>query len=105
MLIADRGLSRLTTAGLSGDDRYLTVAISTWLRNLTLFDGTQAHGVQYASKHGTNALCWALWLRERDQGTPEREQITADDGQEIRTPSDDADLQWAADALKVKLLG
>lgn len=103
--VASHQLARLTTADLFGENRQLTVDIASWIRSQVLFDGSLAHGVQYASKHGTNAVCWALWLRQTDDGQPHREQVIAGNGQQIDSPQRDSDLKWSATTMKVKLLG
>lgn len=63
----------LTLAHLTGDDRTLTTAISSKLRNdVELDDGSLPLGMEFTSKHGKTAggtgRCWAYWMRELDSG-------------------------------------
>lgn len=64
------GIDRLTTADLHGMNRDKTTAIADILWNLVLDDGSRPHGVRFRSKHGSDLLCWAIWLRKVDDGIP-----------------------------------
>src|SRR5699024_7506193 len=66
----------LTLAHLTGEDRALTTAIATALRDeVTLDDGTLPLGIRFLSKHGHPAqgtgTCWAYWMRYVDRGLDE----------------------------------
>lgn len=54
--IGNLGIRRLTTEHLVGEDRQVTVMAASWLRSLTLFDGSEAHGIQFRSKHGSQGI-------------------------------------------------
>jgi hypothetical protein len=63
----------LTTSELTSNERKLTTRIATWLREeVTLDDGTQPLGVQFASKYGRSGKAegtsWAYWMRAIDAG-------------------------------------
>ncbi|RCS77839.1 hypothetical protein CIK70_12265 [Brachybacterium alimentarium] len=93
----------LTLAHLTGDDRVLTTAIATALRDeVTLDDGTLPLGIRFLSKHGHPArgtgICWAYWMRYVDRGLDEPATITHQTG--IR--DDDADLIAVQAYCKIK---
>lgn len=73
-------VQRLTLADLTGEDRYLTTSIAGYIRNLTLDDGSRALGVRYQSKHGSDLVSFAIWLRATDDGNPsgERARVEAE---------------------------
>src|SRR5690625_6655185 len=63
----------LTLAHLTGEDRALTTAIATALRDeATLDDGTLPLGSRFLSKHGHPAqgtgTCWAHSMRDVERG-------------------------------------
>lgn len=63
----------LTISHLTGDDRTLTTAIATALREeVSLDDGTLPLGIEFPSKHGHpssgTGMCWAYWMRDVDGG-------------------------------------
>ena len=60
--LAAVGIGALDVAVLRGDRRQATVLLADWVSNLTLEDGSAAHGIQYDSRHATGAA-WAYWLR------------------------------------------
>lgn len=93
----------LTLAHLTGDDRFLTTAIATALREeVTLDDGTLPLGIKFLSKHGHPArgtgICWAYWMRAVDSGLDEPVSTTRQT--EIR--ADDADLIAVQIYCKIK---
>lgn len=93
----------LTLAHLTGDDRALTTAIATKLRDeVTLDDGTLPLGIQFISKHGIpsggSGLCWAYWMRELDSGLPPAPTASSTDAIE----EDDTDLVSVQEALRIK---
>lgn len=93
----------LTLAHLTGDDRVLTTAIATTLRDeVTLDDGTLPLGIRFLSKHGHPAqgtgICWAYWMRNVDSGLAEP--ATRTHQEEIR--EDDADLIAVQAYCKIK---
>lgn len=59
------GISAVTLATLTGEDRGATTAIAEWLREQVLDDGNYAAGVRAHSKYG-GGICWAYWLRRQD---------------------------------------
>jgi len=93
----------LALAHLTCDDRVLTTAIATALRDeVTLDDGTLPLGVRFLSKHGHLAqgagTCWAYWMRYVDGGLDEPATKTHQTG--IR--EDDADLIAVQTYCKIK---
>lgn len=75
------GLELLTLGTLHGENRIATTLIATWLRGLTLDDGTDPLGIRFTSKHG-GGYSWACWLRRADTGLT-GDPMTADDGTAI----------------------
>jgi hypothetical protein len=75
------GLERLTLGTLHGENRTATTLIATWLRGLTLDDGTEPVGIRFRSKHG-GGYSWAYWLRRADSGLA-GDPMTADGGTAI----------------------
>lgn len=66
----------LTLSHLTGNDRVLTTAIASRLReSVELDDGTLPLGITFTSKHGHpsggTGRCWAYWMRGLDNGLPE----------------------------------
>lgn len=93
----------LTLAHLTGDDRVLTTAIATALRDeVMLDDDTLPLGIRFLSKHGHPAqgtgTCWAYWMRHVDRGL--EEPTTVAHRTEIR--EDDADLIAVQKYCKIK---
>jgi len=93
----------LTLSHLTSDDRILTTAIATALRErITLDDGTLPLGIQFISKHGVptggSGLCWAYWMRDVDNGLDE----TAAAISTVAIEADDADFKLAQQHCKIK---
>ncbi len=93
----------LTLGHLAGDDRVLTTAIATRLRDeVTLFDGSLPLGIEFISKHGRagggTGLCWAYWMRELDSGLPPAPTVRSSAAIE----HDDDDLVAVQELLKIK---
>jgi hypothetical protein len=87
----------LTLAELTSDDRRLTTAIATWLRETaTLDDDSVPAGIRFQSKHGRHddgdGVCWAYWMRELDAGL-ETVSVSADGGEPFE--ADDPDFTYA----------
>lgn len=61
------GVQEITLGTVAGDNRQATTLIAEWIREQVLDDGSYAAGVQAHSKYG-GGLCWAYWLRRRDDG-------------------------------------
>lgn len=61
------GVEEITLGVLAGPDRVVTTFIAEWTRKQVLDDGSYAAGIQAHSKYG-GGLCWAYWLRRRDDG-------------------------------------
>lgn len=61
------GLSTVDLSTVTSMRRDVTCAIAEWTHGLVLDDGSFPHGIRYASRHGQGA-CWAVWLRELDDG-------------------------------------
>lgn len=100
-LLRTRGIDNLTISHLTGEDRIVTVHASTWLRGLTLADGTRPHGIMFPSKHG-GGDAYAYWMRHVDDGgDPTGEAITADDGQEIL--EHDPDVVAVANRFRLRI--
>ncbi len=66
-LEARTGVQEITLGTVAGDNRQATTLIAEWIRDQVLDDGSYAAGVQAHSKYG-GGLCWAYWLRRRDDG-------------------------------------
>lgn len=99
------GVGDLDTAVLRSKDRAVTTAIAEHLRGLTLFDGSEALGIVYGSRHGAYSN-WAVWLRRQDQGLdPEGED--GSDGLRSLTASpvhfNDPDLEAASGRFQIKV--
>jgi hypothetical protein len=85
--LRDQGISRLTQAHLLGEDRHLTTEISSWVWNQMLDDGRYPHGITFPSKHGSDYLCYAIYLRAIGDGKPlSSEPTKTDDGSPIDPP-------------------
>jgi hypothetical protein len=96
------GLEEFTVAALKGENRAVTTAVADWLWHQVLDDGSLPLGVQFRSKHGSNWRCWAAWLRQTDDGYPEREETTADAGSEIKLPDHNPPLAHVATMFGIK---
>lgn len=84
------GIPDITLATLAGEDRESTTSIAEWLREQVLDDGNFAAGVRAHSKYG-GGVCWAYWLRRRDDGLgPDQVEILED----AQIHRDDPDLQY-----------
>ena len=94
------GGNRIDRGHLLGSDREVTVLIARWLRSLVLDDGTFPHRIAYGSKHGEDQRCWAIWMRELDDGKPlSSEPTTRDNGHLIERPEKNPPLHSAASRL------
>lgn len=103
-LAADK-LARLTRGQLTGEDRRLTVLVARWVHDLVLDDGSLPHGITLPSKHGSNGVCWAIWLRRVDDGrapSAEPTRVTAE--QPILPPNENPPLHAAAEAFGLTVL-
>lgn len=94
----------LTLSHLTGDDRILTTAIATMLRNdVELDDGSLPLGIRFTSKHGHPAgkseHCWAYWMRNVDSGLTEPTEVLGEEAIE----EDDRDLTSAQRHCKIKV--
>jgi hypothetical protein len=72
----------LTLSHLTSDDRVLTTAIATRLReDVTLDDDTLPIGTRFISKHGVplgaSGVSWAYWMRNVDEGLVEPTSLIA----------------------------
>lgn len=91
----------LTDADLLGEDRVLTVAVASWLRGITLDDGTEPLGITHRSKRGWGES-YAYWLRRVDEGlplTPADPQVV----QELPIALTDAELVSVCAAFNIKI--
>lgn len=75
----------LTLTHLTGDDRVLTTAIASRLReSIELDDGTLPLGISFTSKHGHpsggTGRCVAYWMRDVDNGLPEPTEVASSSG-------------------------
>lgn len=98
-------VSRLTRGALAGENRPITTAVSRWVWNQTLDDGTRPHGLYYPSKHGRDWGCFAIWLRELDAspaGGSEQTKAVAEE--EIRPVTEDPDLAAVQEPLRLRIL-
>jgi hypothetical protein len=75
-LLKTQKIAQLDTSHLRSPNRHLTTAIAQWTREQVLFDGSEALGVIFGSRHG-EYLNWAGWLRRKDQnqGTDNYRQV------------------------------
>lgn len=87
-LLAELGIKKFTTAVLRGEDREATTLISTWCRDLTLDDGSEALGLRFGSKWGGGDN-WAYWMRRTDLGL---------DGEAVR-PADEIPVELSTPGL------
>lgn len=93
-LLDSHEIDQLTAAHLLGEDRELTTRISEWLWDTVLYDGRRPHGVLFASKHGDDYTCVALYLRALGDGKPlDSEPTESDDGAEIKKPEHNEPLR------------
>lgn len=84
--------SQLTLQHITSDDRSITTAIATLLREyVTLEDETAPLGIEFPSKHGHPAdgtgACWAYWMRGRDAGLTEGASVVRIDPIEATDPA------------------
>ena len=86
------GIADITLATLTGEDREPTTHIAAWLREQVLDDGNYAAGVRAHSKYG-GGVCWAYWMRRRDDGLG-ADPVTVLDETEIHRT--DPDLDYVA---------
>lgn len=82
----------LTLSDLTGDDRVLTTAIASAIReHVRLDDGTLPLGIQFLSKHGRPAngsgVCWAYWMRQVDSGLDEPSRVLDTESIEEDSPA------------------
>lgn len=87
----------LTVGALRGEDRALTTRVAEWLWHIKLDDGSSPHGIRYASKHGSDWFCWAVWLRLMDDGGSASDEPTlADSGTAIESSDRNSPLRKVA---------
>ena len=82
----------LTLSQLTGEDRVLTTAIASKLREgIELDDGTLPLGVEFISKHGrpsgATGRCWAYWMRDVDNGLDEPTTVKTSASIELDDPA------------------
>lgn len=100
---ADSKYRRIDTSALAGPDRTATCAVAAWLRRQVLDDGSTPAGIRYASKHGGDLPCWAIWVGLADSGKQEDVRMAvgrhiAEVSRSSIAPSD-PDFGWAAASL------
>lgn len=102
--LAGEGRPRLTRSQLCGEERVVTTTVAQWVHRQTLDDGNRPHGIYYPSKHGMDAGCWAIWLRQIDDGAdPSREPTTVLVSSAIKPPDRNPELKLAAETLNLHL--
>lgn len=102
--LGDLGIDYLTAGDLRGDQRAVTTAVAGWIHSQVLEDGSLPHGIVYGSKHGTDYMCWAIWLRKVDDGKdPQAEPTKAGAGIEIRLPHHNRPLAKVAQLFGLKI--
>lgn len=104
-LLHETGKGRLTLGDLCGEDRRWTVLAARWIYEQILDDGSLAHGLEFSSKHGSNAACWAVWLRRvADGAEPISEPTRVLHETRIEPPDRNAPLERAATAFGLRVL-
>lgn len=86
-LEASTGVQEITLGTLTGDNRQATTLIAEWIREQVLDDGSYAAGVRAHSKYG-GGVCWAYWLRRRDDGLGD-DAVSVVDESAIELPNPD----------------
>lgn len=95
------GLGDFDAAALKdGRGRSLTQAVSTYLYSLTLDDGQQLAGIEFASRHGDDLTLWAVYERPGDPPvSPRVHDVSAVDldasQPDLTTAMDILGLEWA----------
>ena len=97
-------IEHLTLSHLTSDDRVLTTAIASALRDeLELDDGSLPLGIRFTSSHGhpsgQSGGCWAYWMRATDSGLTEPATVDF----ETAIGVDDGDLRAAMAHCKIKM--
>lgn len=93
-VLSSAGVRELTSSQLHGENRDFTTTLAEKIRALTLYDGALPHGITYASKHDSEWLCWAVWLRALDDGKPLASEPTqASSGRVIEAPINNMPLR------------
>jgi hypothetical protein len=98
-------IKKFDSSALLGPDRAITSALSHWLSQQVLDDGSKIQGITYLSKHGSDLNCWALWvdLKGSDQIEETQRLVAKRVKEESCTEIDnnnDAYL-WAANLLQL----
>lgn len=102
--LGDLNIDHLSVGDLRGENRYLTTAIAGWVHSRVLDDGSLPHGIVYGSKHGSDYKCWAIWLRNVDDGKEAATEPTkAGPGKEIDLPRNNPPLQSVASQFGLKI--
>ncbi len=96
-------IEHLTLSNLTSDDRVLTTAIASALRDvIELDDGSLPLGIKFTSKHGhpsgRSGGCWAYWMRAKDSGLTELAEVLG----ETAVEESDDDLRAAMAHCKIK---
>jgi hypothetical protein len=79
--LLQRGVEKVTVADLRSEDRFVTSRLAERLASVRLDEGRMPIGLRYGSKHGSDWVCWAVWLRD---GVADA--ITVDEGRSILPP-------------------
>lgn len=102
--LGDLGVDYLSVGDLRGERRAVTTMVAKWIHSRVLEDGSLPHGISYGSKHGTDYLCWAIWLRNMDDGRDSHTEPTkAGVGLEIKLPSHNPPLDKVAKQFGLKI--
>jgi hypothetical protein len=86
--LLQRGMEQVTVADLRSEDRFVTSSLAERLASVRLDEGRKAIGLRYGSKHGSDWVCWAVWLRDSVADA-----ITVDEGRSILPPDRNAALR------------
>jgi RES domain len=68
--LSSLSVAELDLSVLNGPCRAVTTAIAEWVWKHVLDDGSRPHGIRFPSRLGADLGCWAVWLRNVDDGRP-----------------------------------
>ncbi|WP_157680474.1 hypothetical protein [Mycobacterium dioxanotrophicus] len=78
-----RSETPVTVSDLRSEDRLVTTALAELMAGPVLSDGDPAIGLRFGSKHGSDWVCWAVWLRGQVEAG-----MVVDAGQPVAHPDE-----------------
>ena len=100
--LAVQGVTQVDRSVVLSPNRGPTVAMATWIRSLTLDDGSRPLGATWESRYGFGRV-WAYWMRRVDDGLPVSSGAVTTIGEGATISRDGAAIGRVAEAFGIHI--